>query len=63
MQAQKPKHMNPKSDEEKAQKKSVSMPPSDWAFVYAYAGDTGNASKVIQKAVRLLKQAGSSLSR
>jgi len=41
---------------EKAMKKSVSFPPDLWAFVLSEAGDTGIPSKVIQKAVRLLKE-------
>jgi hypothetical protein len=44
------------SESEKALKKSVSMAPGLWAFVTRYAGETGNPSRVIQKAVRLLKE-------
>jgi Arc/MetJ-type ribon-helix-helix transcriptional regulator len=43
-------------DSEKALKKSISMPPELWAYVQKHAGDLGNPSKVIQKAIRLLEQ-------
>jgi hypothetical protein len=48
--------MNAVTESEKAVKKSLSFPPSLWAFVLDYAGDTGNPSRVVQKAVRLLKE-------
>jgi Arc/MetJ-type ribon-helix-helix transcriptional regulator len=48
--------MKPLPESERALKKSVSMTPVLWAFVTRCAGETGNPSKVIQKAVRLLKE-------
>jgi hypothetical protein len=49
--------MNAIPDSEKAIKKSLSFPPELWAFVIDYAGDTGNPSRVVQKAVRMLQEA------
>lgn len=47
--------MKPKPPHERVQKRSISFPPELWEFIVTEAGEYGNPSRVVQKAVREMK--------